>query len=254
MSVLIDGVVPPSFTYSRALSRSFISAVFASRFPPAVNSVYLITVHVGRLGPHSVTLRCDISLDDQHPLMLSLDWSAYLHDSLIASGFRLPASFDSFDVLTDFGPPEPYPLPSFRPPALNPTSGPSNTTTHSQSAVQMHGPSANVVRPDYLSRNHGGSPLIVPPTEITVSSKRNLVVISPIVRYVERQTASSSAPSLPISVILDPLDLPQAFDSTALITIFLSPRLSENIVKSATLLAAPCSSFSLRIFASFSAY
>ncbi|KAJ7085302.1 hypothetical protein C8R44DRAFT_893942 [Mycena epipterygia] len=147
MSVMINGVVPPSFTYSRALSRSSISAAFASRFPPAVNSVYLITVHIARLGPHSVTLRCDISLDDQHPLVLGLDWSAYLRDSLIASGFCLPASFDSFDVLNELGPPEPYPLPSFRPPALNLTSGPSNTATHSQSAVQMHGPSANIVRP-----------------------------------------------------------------------------------------------------------
>ncbi|KAJ7128686.1 hypothetical protein C8R44DRAFT_733012 [Mycena epipterygia] len=204
MSVLINGVVPPLFESIVAL------------------------LHLG----------C-------HPLVLGLDWSAYLRDSLIASGFRLPASFDSFDVLNELGPPEPYPLPSFRPPALNrtcyhawlfrphstctATSGPSNTATHSQSAVQMHGPSANIVRPDYLSRNRGGSPLIVPPTEINVSSKRNVVVISPVVGYVERKTASSSAPSLPTSVILDPLDLPQAFDSTALVTIFLSPRLSENV-------------------------
>ncbi|KAJ7619029.1 hypothetical protein B0H17DRAFT_1340842 [Mycena rosella] len=105
MALLISDVNVYSLAFA-SIPRALISPAFASRLGPAPHhSAYLFTTSVGNFGPISFSVQCSVSSFDPYDIVLGLDWAAYFRDSLLHSGLRLGASFDSWAFFSSYIPP-----------------------------------------------------------------------------------------------------------------------------------------------------
>ncbi|KAJ7461101.1 hypothetical protein FB451DRAFT_1498234 [Mycena latifolia] len=89
MSILVKGASVESVSYSPLIARTTLSTALAGCFPPARNSVYLITVVTGVFVNHSLSILCDISPHAATHIVLGREWgalfpSARLQTSLIS--------------------------------------------------------------------------------------------------------------------------------------------------------------------------
>ncbi|KAJ7458244.1 hypothetical protein FB451DRAFT_1182988 [Mycena latifolia] len=100
MSILVNGASVECVSYSPLIARTTLSTALAGCFPPARNSVYLITVVTGVFGNHSLSILCDISPHTATHIVLGREWGVLLRDSLLANGIRVGDIFDAWTFLT----------------------------------------------------------------------------------------------------------------------------------------------------------
>ncbi|KAJ7606480.1 hypothetical protein DFH06DRAFT_1149946 [Mycena polygramma] len=102
MSITVDGYRPASVTFSSSPRTKLSPAFRASLRQDRDNFLFTCFPSVAsRLNalPLSFTLTCPVSNAALSDVVLGLDWSAHIRDSLLALGHRLESTFDSHQLL-----------------------------------------------------------------------------------------------------------------------------------------------------------
>ncbi|KAJ7659710.1 hypothetical protein DFH06DRAFT_1130468 [Mycena polygramma] len=97
MSVFVEGCLPPTFSYLPNASTT-ISSAFRSTLPPGPNTFLLTPLPLHRQAL-SFALPCQVSPSETSYVVLGSDWAAYVRESLLNAGHRLPSFFDAWQFL-----------------------------------------------------------------------------------------------------------------------------------------------------------
>ncbi|KAJ6597761.1 hypothetical protein DFH09DRAFT_1304528 [Mycena vulgaris] len=99
MSLFVEGRSVASFTFS-GFPRIQIPTAFSQTLINP-NGHLLFTAVVPPQGSFSSLLDCIVSSAPSHDVVLGLDWSSQIRESLISLEFRIGSSFDAWYYLID---------------------------------------------------------------------------------------------------------------------------------------------------------